>query len=456
VEGVVRFRHQLIVGTGLLVVVAACISAVAVLTLYLSNSRAVDVTQHVLDDLAAVQSVRVRAERVVSAGRGYLLSGNDNSRRKLTDYEKQLDVALERLRALRAEDIHANLRRIEQRLLEYSRATVAVARQRSAQDDVDALARAFELEVVPKRLALDEAVDSLVATERARIMVETKRASEVSRRLVTAVLAACCLGIAISIALAWIVIRKLDGQYKREQLAKRDAARAAFARKQLLDIVAHDLLSPLNAIVLGIEVMETDGHRLPHAAPIKRSAERMQRLVNDLLDVSRAETLGLDLTRDEHHAAQLLEAMQEQFQELARRNGVKLRVEAGSDVRAFVDRDRVLQVLANLVGNALKYARRGDEIVLGVRELQDGRARFFVRDAGPGIPREEVDQLFEAYRQGSGRARRGSLGLGLYICKTLVEAHGGRIGADSAVGAGTSFWFDIPRAAQDPPARGAA
>ena len=88
--------------------------------------------------------------------------------------------------------------------------------------------------------------------------------------------------------------------------------------------------------------------------------------------------------------------------------------------------------------------REGDEITVGAAAYDEGAVRFFVTDTGPGIPPTEVDQLFEAYRQGAGRARRGSLGLGLHISKTLVEAHGGRIGVDTVDGKGSTFWFEIP------------
>jgi signal transduction histidine kinase len=108
-----------------------------------------------------------------------------------------------------------------------------------------------------------------------------------------------------------------------------------------------------------------------------------------------------------------------------------------------VDRERILQILANLVGNAIKSTRAGGEIV--VRATRDGdRVRFAVSDMGPGIPDAEQARVFEPYRPGSAAPHRGSMGLGLDISKKLVEAHGGRIGVHRAAEQGSTFWFELP------------
>jgi signal transduction histidine kinase len=168
----------------------------------------------------------------------------------------------------------------------------------------------------------------------------------------------------------------------------------------------------------------------------------MQRLVNDLLEAAREEASGLELVRRECPARPLVELTEELFRDRAVEAGVQLQFECRANAAVLVDRDRILQVLANLVGNALSYSPRGSVISLSATAEPD-RVRFSVTDAGPGIPTAELERIFAPYQQGSGR-RRGSLGLGLHICKTIVEAHGGRIGVQSVRGEGTMFWFTVP------------
>jgi signal transduction histidine kinase len=109
----------------------------------------------------------------------------------------------------------------------------------------------------------------------------------------------------------------------------------------------------------------------------------------------------------------------------------------------YCDRDRIVQVLSNLLGNALKFCRKGDTITLGVEPLE--QPRVFVTDTGPGIAQADLAHLFDPYWSARRHAGKGT-GLGLYISKGLVEAHGGSLGVESRVGSGSTFWFTLPRA----------
>lgn len=440
-----QFRRQLTLGVGALIALTSCIGIVAIITLYVTTTRSTAVTRQVVDDIATVQRVRVHAEEVVSAARGYLLTSDDTFRERLADAERELESALDQMRAeSRDLSVAIQLSLVEQRLLGYTRATANAARQRSPTDELRTIESTFEHQLEPRRQALDRSVEALVASERGKLAAEARHGSHTLRAFTIAMVAAAAIGIALSITLALIVIRRLASQYRRVQEAEAEAARAADARKQLLDIVAHDLRSPLNAIALGLEVLQIRDGESPYTARIKTAAQRMQRLVDDLLDVSRAEHGGLELHREVHRAEALLDTMCEQFRDRAERAGIELVCECASALEADVDRDRVFQILANLVGNALRVTRSGGKVVLAASERPDGATRFTVTDTGPGIAPETVRELFEPYHQGAARAQRGSLGLGLYICKHFVEAHGGQIGGESTPGVGTTFWFDIP------------
>jgi PAS domain S-box-containing protein len=228
----------------------------------------------------------------------------------------------------------------------------------------------------------------------------------------------------------------------------RQAQEAVRTREDVLAIVSHDLKSPLGVVGM------TAGQLLRHAGAdergrrtaryaqtIQRSAERMSRLIRDLLDVASIEsgTLGLEPRRQE--AAALLHEVVEALAPLAQDKGLRLLVAAtGDPLHVHADRERVIQVLSNVVGNALKYAPAGSHVALRCERL-DGTVRFEVHDEGPGIDAEQLPHIFERFWK-AGPAR--GTGLGLFICRGIVEGHGGRIWAQSAPGHGTRVFFTLP------------
>jgi signal transduction histidine kinase len=166
----------------------------------------------------------------------------------------------------------------------------------------------------------------------------------------------------------------------------------------------------------------------------------MRHLIDQLLDVAKLERGSLELKRAPCDVARLVDDAVSMFQTRAARSSIQLDTKVDCEGAAELDREHVLQVLSNLLANALKFTPTGGAITLAVR--RDGRrVRFAVADSGPGIPAENVPKLFDRYWGRS--AERGSLGLGLYICKQIVTAHGGEIGVETAPGAGTTFWFVV-------------
>ncbi|MDO9018472.1 MAG: sensor histidine kinase [Deltaproteobacteria bacterium] len=229
-----------------------------------------------------------------------------------------------------------------------------------------------------------------------------------------------------------------------------DAQRATQARDEVLAIVSHDLRNPLASIVaaaalIGQTAEDTAGVRR-RSAVIQRSAARMTSLIGDLLDVSRIEAGGLALERAPHAVDALVAEAVEHQRALAEERGVRLRAELpGALPRVDCDRDRVLRVFANLLGNALKFTPAGGDIV--VRAALDGAAvRVSIADTGRGIAAEHLPHLFDRYWQARSD-NHGGAGLGLAIVKGLVEAHGGRLSVESTPGAGSTFSFTLPLAA---------
>jgi signal transduction histidine kinase len=236
-----------------------------------------------------------------------------------------------------------------------------------------------------------------------------------------------------------------------ERLARAEAEAAVATRDELLAIVSHDLRNPLNVIVIRASLLQrptVDGAETQPvrkaAQAILRSADRMNRLIADLLDLAqiRAGKLAVDQTPQE--AEGIVRESIEMLLPLATKMDLKLDGIASAGLRVHCDRGRVLQVLSNLVGNAVKSTQKGGSIFIEAQGAGD-EAVVFVRDTGRGISEEELPRIFDHLWQAESGKRDG-IGLGLSIVKGLVEAHGGRIWVESKLGVGTTFFFTLPLA----------
>lgn len=230
----------------------------------------------------------------------------------------------------------------------------------------------------------------------------------------------------------------------------RSAQRAIRARDEVLGVVAHDLRNPLSAILMQTQLLKRSGFEPLTRAntsmdSIRRSVVRMNRMIQDLLDVTRMEGGRLAIDREAVAPEQVIADCVESQRPLTSAASLELRCEVSPDVAdVWADRDRLLQVLENLVGNALKFTPPGGEITVGAAP-SDGGVLFWVTDNGAGIAAGELPYVFDRFWQGRDGEHRGA-GLGLAIVKGLVEAHGGQIWAESALSRGTTFFFTLPLA----------
>jgi PAS domain S-box-containing protein len=235
----------------------------------------------------------------------------------------------------------------------------------------------------------------------------------------------------------------------------RASVRATHLRDQVLGVVVHDLRSPLSNILMQVWDLKRQGSEseprfLKPVEVIQRAATRMNRLIQDLLDVARMEAGQLTIERSRLSAGGLIVEAVDMHRALASASSVELQVEVGPDVpEVWGDWDRLLQVFENLVGNAIKFTSTGGHITAGAAP-RDHEVVFWVADTGVGIASENLPRIFDRFWQAS-KAGRGGAGLGLSITKAIVEAHGGRIWVESRAGSGSTFFFTIPRAfaAQD-------
>jgi signal transduction histidine kinase len=220
-------------------------------------------------------------------------------------------------------------------------------------------------------------------------------------------------------------------------------------RAALLSTVSHELRSPLTAIKGYTSTLLHGGPwdeetTREFLAIVDASADKLDHLVEGLLDAAQAEAGALRVEREPIRIEQIARRVIAQQSPLAPKHSLRLEAPDGLPL-AEADPLRVEQVLTNLVENAIKYAPAGGPITIWIRD--GAQLTVGVRDRGPGIPPEHADRLFERFYRvsaGADGAARG-LGLGLAICKGLVEAHDGRIWMESAPGAGSTFTFTLPK-----------
>jgi PAS domain S-box-containing protein len=233
--------------------------------------------------------------------------------------------------------------------------------------------------------------------------------------------------------------------------AAQDAVRL---RDEFLSIASHELKTPLTSMQLAVQTLQRTMHHGQMPAPdrladrlgiVEAQSKRLTRLINDLLDISRITAGRLELEREPTDLAALTRRVAEQFQDELLLSGCPLTVQAAAPVVGTWDRARIEQIITNLLTNAMKYGK-GSPIEITV-DADGATARLTVRDEGIGIPAEHLERIFERFERAVAPGRYGGMGLGLYISRQIVAAHGGTISVTSRPGAGATFTVLLPLAA---------
>ena len=224
------------------------------------------------------------------------------------------------------------------------------------------------------------------------------------------------------------------------------AERSTRIRDDVLAVVAHDLRSPVHTILAAagvVEIIKEGEAHDRHVLMIKRAAHRMERLISDLLDVASIEGGTLSVQRGPVDLGVVASEVVELLEGQARERNISVQTEIGPDIPVVMgDHDRLVQVLSNLLGNAIKFTPEGGNVRIGVCKTGD-QVVVSVSDTGIGISSTDLPHVFERFWRADSSSTKGA-GLGLSIASGIVEAHGGRIWAESELGVGTTITFSLP------------
>ncbi len=241
-------------------------------------------------------------------------------------------------------------------------------------------------------------------------------------------------------------VEELDVTFREMASALAESNRV---KQEFLEMVSHDVRTPLTSVASSLQLIElgTNPEKMStYVAIANKNIDQVIVLLNELLDIHRIESNKLDLNLVETGAAEVLFDAIETITPAAEKAGISI-VAAENPVSILCDPDRLGQVFLNLLSNALKYSPAGSEIVTSI-DSSDKGVRIAIRDHGRGVPDEFKTRIFDRFQQvqKSDETVRGGRGLGLAICKTIVEKHGGSIGIDDAEGGGSIFWVLLPSA----------
>lgn len=246
-----------------------------------------------------------------------------------------------------------------------------------------------------------------------------------------------------------IISVDLRRQYEKEQRARAEAERAVKSREELVEVVSHDLRNPLTSMQMNLRLIDRllaseDGKVRAMLERVIRSTKVMKDLIEDILSVTKMESGNLHLDIESGSVVEVLKSSIELLSPIAIEKGISLSMKENPfDCHANFDEGRLLQVLSNLIGNAIKFTPEQGHITIGLEKCGPEFVKILVQDSGSGMPKEDLPFVFDRFWQAN-QAKKMGTGLGLAIVKGIIVAHGGEIWVESDIGKGTTFHFTLP------------
>ena len=438
------------IGFASVLVLLACGMAISIQRLASLSNEQVATLRAEEREITIVERLRWNSELIVSNGRGYLLSADERLLEKIRAAAGRFDENVDALRTTSLSDEGRTMvREIVTDAAAFRRVQEELLAARGVAAKPGPLVQRFETELLPLRAALDQSLDRLVDFKDLALRASYDQARARRDRVALQLYALVGLLVLVGVLLATYFSKLLGRAYRLELAAHETAARAVAARDELMGVVAHDLRNPLGAVMMKAEVlqMSDDVEKMRRqAASIASVAKRMEHLIKSVLDVATLEAGRFTVRPEPTEVPGLVRDATEIFvaQAAAKEVALERQLDGDDDLWVRADRERVIQVLSNLVGNALKFTPPAGTVAVDVHR-EDGRAHFTVSDTGPGICQEDLSHLFDRFWKRETDGKKGT-GLGLFIAKGIVDAHDGRIWVESAPGQGSAFHFTLPLA----------
>jgi signal transduction histidine kinase len=410
-----------------------------------SEAREAVVREH-SDDLLRSERLRFAAEQIVAISRGELLTTNSQQHDRRRQAEARFEASLAHLtRTAHTPRARELLDEVQTDARAYRIAiedSVSTRRDRAASNaEIEAV---FAASLQPARLALEESLARFVSYKNELLESAYDRARGIATHASYLIVGLGALGLLSSSALVWRGTLTLNRLYASERRSAHRAREATADREEVLQILAHDLRSPLNAVMMKATLLSAgppSERSVAQAESIERIVLRMGQIIEGLLDAATIADGRLTLEVRRLEARELAAGAIEMLEALAAAKSIPIEaVDLAPDL-VLADPHRMHQALANLIDHAIRSTPEGGTITIAVRRTGD-EVRFEVTDAGAGIADVDLPHVFERHRDG----RRGSRGLGLHVAKCIIEAHGGRIAVERRTGRGNTFWFTLPRA----------
>lgn len=404
--------------------------------------------------LIEVEKIRNLADSQIDTSRSFFLLGS----KTLFDKQKEdkqtlLDAVASFQKKYNLPQVPEKLKRIEAAIAQNQDFFDQAMEHREKKTESKIVGQFYQSKTGSIRKQINDSLDEVVALHKAeleRAQTEAKKAaSDVEFQIPQGMLWLTGAIAALFLCMALLVIRMI--RQRSSKMAERErlyneAKTAVQSRDEVISAITHDLKEPLSEIHQAADKLVNSSDRMAgeNAELIKSSVVSIEDAIRDICDQKTADMGGLTLRLDQLSVDEILDDARLILQPLAKKRDIRLQFDSvNPPVLAFFDRERVIRVLSNLVGNAIKFSPKHSKVVVKVRSDQQF-VNISVVDTGPGIPENKIPDLFENFWQARKTADQGA-GVGLAVVKTIVEAHGGAVKVDSHSGHGSTFTFSLPR-----------